>query len=111
MGANKNTEELLWLVKENPELPVVPMVSGLIAEDSNNYWLGCFSRAQVDSYLLGKRSHRVWFKSEDEVFDVLEDYLEYDDLEKLPDDEEGCRPYYEALPWVKAIIVYIEERI
>lgn len=38
---------------------------------------------------------------------TLEDYLSYDDFDKLPDLESECRPIYDALPWTKAIIVYI----
>ena len=47
------------------------------------------------------------FKSDDDVFDALEKYMSYEEFEKLPDSESECRPYYEKLPWTKAIIVYI----
>ena len=30
-----------------------------------------------------------------------------EEFEKLPETEEECRPFYDALPWTKAIIVYI----
>ncbi len=29
-------------------------------------------------------------------------------FEALPESEEECRPYYDKLPWIKAIIVYID---
>ena len=44
----------------------------------------------------------------DNVFDVLDDYLSYEEFESLPENESACRPIYDALPWRKAIIVYIE---
>ena len=36
----KNREELFRLMRENPELPVVPMVDGEIAFDECGYWMG-----------------------------------------------------------------------
>ena len=34
------TEELLKLIKENPDLPVVPMVNDeVVGDDSYRYWL------------------------------------------------------------------------
>ena len=36
----KNTETLLRLVQENPDLPVVPMVDGGIAWDDSGYFVG-----------------------------------------------------------------------
>ena len=42
------------------------------------------------------------------MFDVLERYFTYEEFEKLPESESECRKYYDALPWEKAIIVFIE---
>lgn len=103
----KNREELFKLMRENPELPVVPMVDGEIPGDDSGYWLGAWGSAQVDEYLL--TSNREWmvFKSDDDVFDVLERHLTDEEFEKLPETKEECRPFYDALPWTKAIIVHI----
>ena len=50
------------------------------------------------------------FKSDDDVFDTLERFLSDDEFYRLPDVESECRKIYDALPWKKAIIVYIETR-
>ena len=42
------------------------------------------------------------------VFDVLEHVLSDEEFDTLPQSEAECRPYFEALPWTKAIIVYID---
>ena len=63
--------------------------------------------SRVDEYLICERAERVAFKSEDDVFDVLEKYLTDEEFEKLPESESECRAYYDALPWKKAIVVYI----
>lgn len=97
--------ELIKLMQDNPELPIVPMVDGEIAEDACGYWMGAWGQAEVDEYVV--ISEKVLFKSDDDVFDVLERYFSEEEFERLPEEESECRPYYEALPWKKAIIVFI----
>ena len=106
------TEELLELIKENPDLPVVPMVDGeIVGDDSCQYWLGRWGHSEVTEYYIGRE--KVHFKDDDEE-DVLND-LEgckygcdpqgrdiYDDLS---DDE--WKALYESIQWTKCIVVYI----
>ena len=104
----KNHEELFNLMQENPDLPVVAMVDGEIPGDDSGYWLGAWGSAHIDEYLLTHNREWMAFKSDDDVFDVLERHLTDEEFEKLPETEEECRPFYDALPWTKAIIVYID---
>ena len=101
----ENFDNLFRLMRENPELPVVPMVDGEIPGDDCGYWLGAWGQATIDEYIIG--NERVMFKSYDDVFEVLERFLTYEEYEALPETESECRPRYDALPWKKAIIVYI----
>ena len=104
----ENRTELFRLMQENPELPVVPMVDGeIVGYDGALYWLGEWGRAEIDEYFVSEKAERVFTKSIDDVFDVLERHLSDDEFDALPESEDECRPYYDALPWVKAIIVYI----
>ena len=104
----QNREELFRLMKENPDLPVVPMVDGEICGDDSGYWMAGWGESRVDEFLICERAERTAFKSDGDVFDVLEDYLSWEEFENLPENESACRPTYDALPWRKAIIVYIE---
>lgn len=101
-------EELFKLISENPELPIVPMVDGEIPADDSGRWLGAWGHSRVDEYLLTQNHEWVVFKSDDDVFGVLEKHLSDEEYEKLPETETECRPYYDALPWIKAIIVNID---
>ncbi len=103
----KNREELLKLIQEHPELPIVPMVDGEIPGDDSEYWLGAWGSVRVDEYLLPHNCDWVVFKSDGDVFEVLERHLSDEEYEQLPESEEDCRAIYNALPWTKAIIVYI----
>lgn len=103
---NENTKELLRLIEQNPGLPVVPMVDGEIVTDDFGYYLGAFGSASVDEFVISRRD-LVLFKSDDDVFDTLERCLTDEEFEALPEAESKCRAAYDALPWVKAIIVYV----
>ncbi|MCC8192867.1 MAG: hypothetical protein LIO41_07525 [Ruminococcus sp.] len=98
-------QTLLKLVQENPELPIVPMVDADIMGDDYGYYAGNWGKAMVDEYIV--INDYIAFKSDDDVFDVLERYLSTEEWEALPEKESECRPYYENLPWTKAIVVYI----
>ena len=105
------TEQFLELVKENPDLPIVPMVDQeVVADDSYSWWLGKFQRSEVTEYYLGH--DRIHFKNDDEE-DVLGDLADCDychapdgrDIYDLSDEE--WAELYKSIPWAKAIIVYI----
>lgn len=104
----KNIDKLLRFAQENPDLPVVPMVDGEIPGDDCGYWIGEFGNVRIDEYLLVR--NYVEFKSDDDVFYTLEKCLSYEEFAKLPDSKEECRPIYDALPWIKAIIVNIDAK-
>lgn len=105
----QNRETLFTLMAENRDLPVVAMVDGAIAGDDCGYWLGSWGHAQVDEYLIPKRDYEsLIFKSDDDVFNTLERYLSAAEYDALPESEDECRKVYDALPWVKAIIVNID---
>lgn len=51
-----NTDKLIRLIKENPGLPVVPVVDGeIVGDDSYQYWLGHFGRSEVKGYYCQNR--------------------------------------------------------
>ncbi len=104
-----NRDELFKLMQENPELPVIPFADGQIPGDDSGYWLESWGMAYIDDYLLLRDGDDpVMLKSYDDMFDVLEKYLTKETFDALPKNESECEPIYDALPWVRAIIVYID---
>ena len=105
-------EELLKLMQENPDLPIIPMVgTEIVADDSCSYWIGSWGRCELTEYYIG-REH-VHFK-DDDFEDVLTDmvgckYGETKDRKDIWDlSHEEWYELFASLPWVKAIVVYIE---
>lgn len=107
---NENTKKLLELIQENPSLPIVPMVDAeIVAGDDFGRWMGAWGCARVDEYLIPPQDYEpMIFKSDDDVFDTLEKCLPEAEFDALPESESECRPVYDALPWIKAIIVDID---
>lgn len=105
------TQELLDLIRENPGLPVLPMVDCEVVADDYAYWMGSWGTSEVTEYYIGRE--KVHFKSDD-AEDVLTDMKDcrygctkdgrdiYDDLTDEEWDE-----LFNSLPWKKAIVVYI----
>jgi hypothetical protein len=97
----ENTNQLLELIKQNPELEILPMVSTeCVPSDEFGYWGAAWGRSEVDEYLV--IGERIYFKSID--FDEVVD-LQFDDSEG---DEEHATIKAEQLGWIKAIVVHIE---
>ena len=109
------TEKFLMLVKENPNLPIIPMVdSEVVADDGYSSWLGSFGDCRIDSYVSLKYygEERFFTRYEDEY--ILKEYFEEQIADELGADdiyeciEKLAREKIEKLPWVKAIIVDID---
>lgn len=102
----KYIEELLNLIKENPDLEILPMVSTeCVCDDYFSYWTGKWGKARIDEYWI--EDERVCFKSVDE--DYLFDKI-YDEIDPLiPDDKakELVQQELNQIDWTKAIVVYI----
>ena len=104
----ESRDYLFKLMRENPELPVIPFVDGeIVAGDDFGTWMGSWGVSCTDEYLIPPDDRPMIFKSDDDVFDTLEQCLPEAEFEALPENESECRPFYDALPWVKAIIVNI----
>ena len=104
-------QKLLELIKNNPNIPIVPMVDAELVGDDFGRWLGVWGDCELTEYYIGKE--RVHFKDDDEE-DVLLDMIGcnygYDsqgnDIYELSDKE--WNKLYKSIPWKKCIVVYID---
>ena len=106
-----NIEQLLQLIKDNPDLPIVPMVdSEIVGDDCCQNWLGKWGRSEVTEYYSGREY--IHFKDDDEE-DVLSDLVGCDyycdpqgnDITDLSDEE--WDKLYKSIQWTRCIVVYI----
>ena len=105
----ENVSVFLQLIKENPELPIVPMVaSECVCDDSCGYWMGAWGSACVTSYcVLDEKMYdyddfdelvEMWIDQNYEEYDSLSD----EGLEKL------AKSKVEGYEWIAAIVVFID---
>lgn len=102
--SNEKTMELLNLIKENPDLPIIPMVDSEVVGDGVGCWMGNWGWSCVEEYVLGFRGE-VLLK-DDDMYYLLEKYLIPSRI-MLPESDEECEKIYNKIPWQKAIVVYI----
>ena len=67
----KDTEKLKELIKENPDLPIVPMVYYQVVGEDYGNWVGKFSSCHVGEYAL------FYEKFYDDREEFVEDYYDY----------------------------------
>lgn len=103
-------EKLLSLIKENPDLPIVPMVDSEVVADDGGYWLGKWGHCEVTEYYNGREY--IHFRNDDDE-DVLCDMVgcKYgcdkngNDIYDLSEAEWDA--LYASIEWAKCIVVYI----
>lgn len=107
-----NIEKLLELIKENPDLEIMPMVDyEVCCGDDFARWLGSWGTAMVDEfYTPDFDEERIYFKSRDEdtlgekIHDRLETenpYMAPEVLSELTDEA------LSKIQWEKVIVVNI----
>ena len=111
-ACNDKTAKLLKLISENPTLPVVPIVySEVVGDDGYGYWLGSWGDCYVDEYVcIDKYGENHFYTRGDQ--DEIEEYFAekiLEENESLSDEdvERLAHEQAEALPWKKAILVYV----
>jgi len=112
-------EELFELIKENPELEIVPMVDcEVVAGDDYSSWLGSWGEAKIDHIHIPDwndekkilNPERIYFKSEDEEYikDQCFNYFESGNPSWTDDEIEGMsNKHFDGMEWKKVITVSI----
>lgn len=109
---NKHTEDFLKFVKENPDLPILPMVwEEVVAENASCYWAGSFGGADIKK-VYGGASKWHFYEEDDteEQIETLEDtdYWRTSSIDYWEMEDTQIKQVYDELPWKEYIVVYIE---
>lgn len=108
----KTTQEFLSLIKENPTLRIVPIVSSnVVCDDSYNRWIGSFGASYIDEICEPDDAERIYFKS---YVDELQEFFEmlYDEVYPEMSNEEFDKFIQNKIneqAWEKVIVVCIDE--
>ena len=104
----ENVSKLLELIKENPDIEILPMVATeCVCDDSFGYWASEWGSAEVTKYWVG--DERVY--QYDDFGDLVDEWIDnnYEDFPGTSDGEleEIAKKVVSEYEWVDAIVVYI----
>nr|DAQ03600.1 MAG TPA: hypothetical protein [Caudoviricetes sp.] len=105
---NENIKEILKLIDEHPDLPVIPMVGQDIVADCTGEWVAHFGKAEVKKMCI--YGEKVVFREWKNAIKTVE-ALELEGLTEGRTREESIENlngYLDELDWLEAIIVHIE---
>ena len=112
---NKNNEKLIELVKQNPDLPIIPATYYEVVQDDWGYWVGGIEDIRVDYFYMGKER---WYAGEEEIRDFIyeknESILEFDTYTNKQFDKFIDKEFNDMIlnkEIIKAIIMYISMSI
>jgi len=106
-------KEILRLITENPDAPIIPVVRGAVCGNKYDAWMGSIIRVMTDEYVYPRKDSANYnavpaiIRSEGDVYGTLETMLTWEEYDKLPESMKECRKIYDALPWKRAIVIYI----
>lgn len=103
----KNTDELLELIKQNPDLPVIPFVDPILCCDLDRRWKGSLGKARITEYTA--YGEDIYFR--DRLEDFKQELRVQFSWDSGYDDEiveEQVQQYLDNLVWHKAIILDID---
>ena len=95
------------MVADNPELPVIPMVSYDCVADDCGYWLSRFGNVEIGEIYEGEE--KVYIRDKDDWNEIFEDISTAWEVANLSDEE--AEKKVDSLDWKKGIIVYIESDV
>lgn len=108
---NENIKDLLRMIDEHPDLPVIPVVGQDIVADCTGEWVAYFGKAEVKKMCI--YGEKVVFREEKNAIKTVE-ALELEGLTEGRTREESLEKldgYLNELEWLEAIIVHIETPI
>ena len=108
---NENIKEILKLIEEHPDLPIVPMVGQGIVADCDDEWIANFGKAEIRKICMYEEAIIFYDENTLKTAGLLE--LDYDTLgipESMSSGEANRRlkAFIDSLDWLEAIIVHIE---
>ena len=111
---NKNINDLLKLMDEHPDLPVIPMVGQDIVADCTGEWAAHFGKAEIKKMCI--YGENVIFREEKNAIDTLEAFeseglIVREESKKREETIAIINGYLDELDWLEAIIVHIETPI
>lgn len=101
-----NIKNLLRLIKEHPNLPIVPMVGQGIVADCTDEWIANFGKAEIRKICMYEEAIIFYDENPLKMAEALDFY--HDFLGVCGETGKLTKEAIDSLDWLEVIIVHIE---
>lgn len=109
---NENIKEILKLIEEHPDLPVVPMVGQGIVADCTDEWIANFGKAEIRKICMYEEAIIFYDENPLKMAEALDFYHDFTgelfDSVSTGETNRLTKESIDSLDWLEAIIVHIE---
>lgn len=101
-----NIKNLLRLIKEHPNLPIVPMVGQGIVADCTDEWIANFGKAEIRKICMYEEAIIFYDENLLKIAEALDFYRDF--LGVCGETGKLTKEAIDSLDWLEAIIVHVE---
>lgn len=101
-----NIRDLLRLIGEHPDLPVIPMVGQGIVADCDDEWIANFGKAEIRKICMYEEAIIFYDENLLKIAEALDFYRDF--LGVCGETGKLTKEAIDSLDWLEAIIVHIE---
>ena len=101
-----NIKDLLRLIKEHPNLPIVPMVGQGIVADCTDEWIANFGKAEIRKICMYEEAIIFYDENLLKIAEALDFYRDF--LGVCGETGKLTKEAIDSLDWLDAIIVHVE---
>lgn len=109
---NEKIKEILKLIEEHPDLPVVPMVGQGIVADCTDEWIASFGKAEIRKICMYEEAIIFYDENPFKIAEALDFYHDFPgelfDSVSTGETNRLTKESIDSLDWLEAIIVHIE---
>lgn len=101
-----NIKDLLRLIEEHPDLPIVPMVGQGIVADCTDEWIANFGKAEIRKICMYEEAIIFYDENLLKIAEALDFYRDF--LGVCGETGKLTKEAIDSLDWLEAIIVHVE---
>ena len=101
-----NIRDLLKLIEEHPDFPVIPMVGQGIVADCTDEWIANFGKAEIRKICMYEEAIIFYDENLLKIAEALDFYSDF--LGVCGETGKLTKEAIDSLDWLEAIIVHVE---
>jgi hypothetical protein len=88
MNNNEIKQQIINVIKENPDLPIIPATLWEVCAEDWGYWVGEIKECKVDYFFEDYEGSERWYAGLDDIYEqIAYKYEDSEECEKMTDKE------------------------